>query len=77
VAVGWAKYFSSVFPVPDSIAGEGLVNLTAGAIVLVLTAVAIIRVKLSSRFNAVMVTIKLAVVALFIGAGVVKINTAN
>jgi APA family basic amino acid/polyamine antiporter len=39
--------------------------------------VAIVGVKLSSRFNAVMVTIKLAVVALFIGAGVVKINTAN
>src|SRR5215210_61837 len=77
VSVGWAKYFASVFPIPESIAGEGPVNLTAGAIVLVLTAVAIIGVKLSSRFNAVMVTIKLAVVALFIGAGAVKINTAN
>jgi len=69
VAVGWAKYFASVFPVPGSISGDGPVNLTAGAIVLVLTAVAIIGVKLSSRFNAVMVTVKLAVVALFIGAG--------
>jgi APA family basic amino acid/polyamine antiporter len=45
--------------------------------VLVLTAVAIIGVKLSSRFNAVMVTIKLAVVALFIGAGAVKITASN
>jgi APA family basic amino acid/polyamine antiporter len=77
VAVGWAKYFSSVFPIPGSISGDGPVNLTAGAIVLVLTAVAIIGVKLSSRFNAVMVTIKLAVVALFIGAGAFKITTAN
>jgi APA family basic amino acid/polyamine antiporter len=77
VAVGWAKYFASVFPVPGSISGDGPVNLTAGAIVLVLTAVAIIGVKLSSRFNAVMVTIKLAVVALFIGAGAVKIATSN
>ena len=77
VAVGWAKYFASVFPVPGSISGDGPVNLTAGAIVLVLTAVAIIGVKLSSRFNAVMVTIKLAVVALFIGAGAVKITTSN
>ena len=77
VAVGWAKYCSSVFPIPGSISGEGPVNLTAGAIVLVLTAVAIIGVKLSSRFNAVMVTIKLAVVALFIGAGAVKITTSN
>src|SRR4029450_13617612 len=77
VSVGWAKYFASVFPIPGSISGDGSVNLTAGAIVLVLTAVAIIWVKLSSRFNAVMVTIKLAVVALFIGAGAVKISTAN
>jgi APA family basic amino acid/polyamine antiporter len=77
VSVGWAKYFASVFPIPGSISGDGSVNLTAGAIVLVLTAVAIIGVKLSSRFNAVMVTIKLAVVALFIGAGAVKITTAN
>ena len=61
VSVGWAKYFSSVFPIPESISGEGSVNLAAGAIVLILTAVAIIGVKLSSRFNAVMVTIKLAV----------------
>ena len=54
VSVGWAKYFSSVFPIPESISGEGSVNLAAGAIVLILTAVAIIGVKLSSRFNAVM-----------------------
>jgi APA family basic amino acid/polyamine antiporter len=77
VAVGWASYFASVFPIPGSISGDGPVNLTAGAIVLVLTAVGIIGVKLSSRFNAVMVTIKLAVVALFIGAGAVKITTSN
>jgi APA family basic amino acid/polyamine antiporter len=77
VSVGWAKYFASVFPIPGSISGDGSVNLTAGAIVLVLTAVAIIGVKLSSRFNAVMVTIKLAVVALFIGAGAVKITASN
>jgi APA family basic amino acid/polyamine antiporter len=66
VSVGWASYFSSVFPIPESISGDGPVNLTAGAIVLILTAVAIIGVKLSSRCNAVMVAIKLAVVALFI-----------
>jgi len=37
----------------------------------------ILGVKLSSRFNAVMVAIKLAVVLLFIAAGAVKIKTAN
>ena len=77
VAVGWAQYLASVFPIPESISGEGSVNLAAGAIVLILTGVAIVGVKLSSRFNAVMVTIKLAVVALFIGAGAVKISSAN
>jgi basic amino acid/polyamine antiporter, APA family len=77
VAVGWAQYFASVFPIPESISGEGSVNLAAGAIVLLLTAVMIVGVKLSSRFNAVMVAIKLAVVLLFIGAGAVKIATSN
>jgi APA family basic amino acid/polyamine antiporter len=32
VSVGWAKYFSSVIPVPESISGEGSVNLAAGTI---------------------------------------------
>ena len=77
VAVGWAQYFASVFPIPESISGEGSVNLAAGAIVLLLTGVMIVGVKLSSRFNAVMVAIKLAVVFLFIAAGAVKISTAN
>jgi APA family basic amino acid/polyamine antiporter len=77
VAVGWAQYFASVFPIPESISGEGTVNLAAGAIVLLLTGVMILGVKLSSRFNAVMVAIKLAVVFLFIAAGAVKINAAN
>jgi basic amino acid/polyamine antiporter, APA family len=77
VAVGWAQYFASVFPIPESISGEGSVNLAAGAIVLLLTGVMIVGVKLSSRFNAVMVAIKLAVVFLFVGAGALKISTAN
>jgi basic amino acid/polyamine antiporter, APA family len=77
VAVGWAQYFASVFPIPESISGEGSVNLAAGAIVLLLTGVMIVGIKLSSRFNAVMVAIKLAVVFLFIAAGAVKIKTAN
>jgi len=45
--------------------------------VLALTAIMIVGVKPSSRFNAVMVAIKLAVVLLFIVAGVVKIKSAN
>jgi APA family basic amino acid/polyamine antiporter len=45
--------------------------------VLALTGIMIVGVKLSSRFNAVMVAIKLAVVLLFIGAGAVKITASN
>ena len=77
VSVGWAQYLASLLPVPESIAGEGRVNLVAAAIVLVLTGIMIVGVKLSSRFNAVMVAIKLAVVGLFIAAGAVKIRAAN
>ncbi|HZA81022.1 MAG TPA: amino acid permease [Actinomycetes bacterium] len=77
VSAGWAQYFASVLPVPESIAGEGSVNLVAAAIVLALTAIMIVGVKLSSRFNAVMVAIKLAVVLLFIVAGVARIKAAN
>jgi amino acid transporter len=53
VSVGWAEYFSSLLPIPESISGEGSVNPAAGAIVLLLTAVAIVGVKLSSRCHAV------------------------
>jgi basic amino acid/polyamine antiporter, APA family len=77
VSVGWAQYFASVVPVPESLAGEGPVNVFAAAIVLALTGIMIVGVKLSSRFNAVMVAIKLAVVLLFIVAGAVKIRAAN
>ena len=77
VSVGWAQYLTVVLPVPESIAGEGSVNLVAAAIVLALTAIMIVGVKPSSRFNAVMVAIKLAVVLLFVVAGVVKIKSAN
>jgi APA family basic amino acid/polyamine antiporter len=77
VSVGWAQYFASVVPVSESIAGEGSVNLVAAAIVLVLTGIMIVGVKLSSRFNAVMVAIKLAVVLLFIAAGAAKIKASN
>ena len=42
VSVGWAQYFASVFPIPEPISGEGTVNLAAGAIVLILTAITIL-----------------------------------
>ena len=76
VAVGWASTSRRCSPSPSrSPARAGQPGRRGDRAVL--TAVSIIGVKLSSRFNAVMVAIKLAVVALFIGAGAVKISTAN
>ena len=80
VAKGWSKYFVEVLPftLPSSIAGEHpTVDLPAALVVAALTVVAIVGVKLSARFNAVLVAIKLAVVLLFIGVGVFAVKASN
>jgi APA family basic amino acid/polyamine antiporter len=83
VAVGWSGYLNSLLeslgiPLPDVIAGESPVfNLPAALIVLILTAVLVIGIKLSSRVNLIIVSIKLAVVALVIVAGLFYINREN
>jgi APA family basic amino acid/polyamine antiporter len=83
VAVGWSSYFTGLLgdlgiDLPKSIAGDDpTVNLPAALIVVLLTVVAILGVKLSSRVNATMVVIKLSVVLLFIVAGAFYIKTAN
>ncbi|WP_433240603.1 amino acid permease [Streptosporangium sp. CA-135522] len=83
VAVGWSGYLTSLLlsmgiVLPKSIAGEGATfNLPAALVVLALTAILVAGVKLSSRFNLVVVTIKIAVVLLVIVAGLFFINTAN
>ena len=70
VAVGWSGYLNRCWspwgsPCPMSIAGENPVfNLPAALIVLILTAVLVIGIKLSSRVNLIIVSIKLAVIAL-------------
>ncbi|WP_371784419.1 amino acid permease [Streptosporangium subroseum] len=80
VAVGWSGYLNSLLeslgiPLPDVIAGESPVfNLPAALIVLILTAVLVIGIKLSSRVNLIIVAIKLAVIALVIVAGLFYIN---
>jgi basic amino acid/polyamine antiporter, APA family len=75
VAVGWGGYLQTLLDslfgisLPDSIAqppGEGgTVNLPAVFLVLAVSAVLIAGIRESARFNAVMVAIKLAVLALF------------
>ncbi len=84
VAVGWSQYFALMLEtlglsLPPAIAGgdEGVFNLPAVLIVLVLTAVLVVGIKLSARFNAVIVTIKVLVVLFVIAAGLFFVRAAN
>src|ERR1700716_703090 len=66
VAVGWSTYFADVMKeagvtIPGWAYGSGH-NLVAAVIICVLTGVICLGIKVSSRVNAVMVAIKLAVV---------------
>jgi APA family basic amino acid/polyamine antiporter len=85
VAIGWSGYFQRILagfglhlPVWMSAAPNAeigaLINLPAIIIVLLITVLLVIGVRESARFNAVMVTVKLAAVLFFIivGAGYVK-----
>lgn len=84
VAVGWSQYFVSLLDglgitVPAALAGgdESAVNVPAMVIVALLTVVAVLGIKLSSRFTAVMVTIKVAIVLAVIVVGAFFIEAAN
>jgi APA family basic amino acid/polyamine antiporter len=88
VAVGWSGYFQRILagfgmhlPVwmtaaPDAAAGA-LLNLPAILIVLGIMVLLVIGVRESARFNAVMVTIKLAAVAFFIVMGASYVKPEN
>ena len=56
---------------------DGLVNLPALLIALVVTAVLILGIKLSSVFNQVIVVVKLAVIAIVVGVGITYIKGGN
>ncbi|GAA3924104.1 amino acid permease [Actinomadura viridis] len=87
VAVGWSGYAASLLdsvglPLPAAIANPpgqdgGVVNVPAVLLVLGVTAVLVLGVKLTSRVNAVVVTIKVAVVLLVIVAGLFFIRAEN
>ena len=84
VAVGWSQYLAVFLEtlglhLPVAIAGgEGTVfNLPAVLVVLLLTAILVIGIKISARFNEVVVAIKVAVVLFVIVAGLFYINVAN
>lgn len=86
VANGWSGYFNNALvalgmSLPSSLihapSKGGIVNLPAVAIVLVLMVLLAIGVKQSSRFNAVMVFVKLSTIAVFIAVAVFHINPDN
>ncbi len=89
VAIGWAGYLTSFM---DSIGlhlpralttayladpAAGMVNLPAMIVVLLLTGLLVLGVRQSAMFNFVMVVIKLAVILLFIFAGIGHVQAEN
>ncbi len=75
VSVGWSGYVQNMmtglgWPIPDALSKSpfdgGVLNLPALLIVLLISALLIIGVKSTARFNKVMVATKLTVIALFI-----------
>ncbi|MFI9590121.1 amino acid permease [Nonomuraea sp. NPDC052265] len=83
VAVGWSGYFASMLDsvglhLPPSIAGDDpVVNVPAVVIVLILTAILVAGIKISSRVNLILVITKIAVVLLVIVAGLFFVKAAN
>lgn len=83
VSVGWSGYLSSLMEtmgvdLGTTFAGEAATfNIPAVLIALALTAVLVLGIKLSSRVNAVIVTVKIAVVLLVIVAGLFFLQADN
>ena len=86
VAIGWAGYVRDALqslhiPFPQKLLinpfDGGIVNLPAMAIIMLLAAMLCIGIKQSSRFNAIIVFIKLVVIAIFIFVASAHFNTAN
>lgn len=86
VSIGWSGYVQSALHavgitlphalVTDPFSG-GLVNLPAALIILALAGVLSLGVKESARFNEIVVTVKLVVIALFIGIGMFYFKPEN
>ncbi|TME65531.1 MAG: amino acid permease [Chloroflexi bacterium] len=88
VSIGWSKYFNEILQsiginLPATITGGssgpfGLTfNLPAAFIALLLTAILVTGIRLSSRFNLVVTSIKISVVLFFIIFGLFFIKAAN
>jgi len=85
VAVGWSGYFVSLahdagIVIPASLVSpppDGLFNLPAAAIVLIVAALLVIGIKQSADTNTLLVAIKVAVLIVFVVAGASYVKRAN
>ncbi|NJP35101.1 amino acid permease [Micromonospora thermarum] len=84
VAVGWSQYLAVLLEtlgvnLPAAVTGGegGVFNVPATLIVLILTAVLVAGIKISSRVNAVVVAVKVAVVLFVIAAGLFFLKGDN
>jgi APA family basic amino acid/polyamine antiporter len=78
VSRGWSGYLANLFGLPQSLFGEeATVNIGAVLIIAVLTAVAVVGIRLSSLVTNVLVTVKLAVCVLILAVGVFYVKAAN
>lgn len=78
VSRSWSSYLANLFGLPQVLFGETApVNIGAVLIIGVLTVVAILGIRESSRLTNVLVVVKLAVCVLIIGVGVFFIDAAN
>src|SRR5512145_652222 len=88
VAIGWSGYFQRILagfgvhlPVwmsaAPTAAPGAVINLPAIVIVLIITSILVIGVRESARFNAIMVSIKLAAILFFVVVGARYVKPAN
>ena len=87
VAVGWSGYFVSLsrdlgITIPAALAappgaGPGVFNMPAAVIVVLVSALLIIGIKQSADTNTLLVSIKAAVLVVFVAAGAAYINRDN
>ncbi|HEX8029803.1 MAG TPA: amino acid permease [Vicinamibacterales bacterium] len=85
VAIGWSGYMQRLMAgfgitLPQSLGAappDGLINLPAVIIVLLIMVLLIVGVRESARFNAAMVAVKLVAVLFFLAVGVAYVEPAN
>ena len=86
VANGWSGYLCQAlnaigFPLPDALTKApelgGIINLPASAIIFFLMALLIVGAKESARLNAVMVSVKLITITVFVTIAVFNVNPSN